>query len=60
MKYGTSYVGVGTYLREHVHAGFVADVCTKPAAWAGGDEDAGVDAVIIDILAFRVLHGFMH
>lgn len=48
------------YLREHVQAGFVADVCTKAAAWTIGDEDDGVDAVIVDIVAFSVLHRFTH
>lgn len=60
MNQRTRQIGLATYLREHVQAGFVADVCTEAAAWTIDDEDAGVDAVIVDIVAFRVLHRFTH
>lgn len=40
---------VSTHLLHEVHAGFLADVCTKVAVWNLDDEDGSAHAVIVDI-----------
>lgn len=47
---------VSTHLLHEVHAGFLADVCTKVAVWNFDDEDASAHAVIVDIATCGFLY----